>query len=90
MTPSEHKAMVAANLRQIVEVIGGSQAAIAKRIGATPSKFGNWLRGDNYPEPYAMWVLCEAYGVTMDWIYRGKTYGLPVELADGLRAASSA
>jgi hypothetical protein len=37
-----------------------------------------------------MWRLCEEYGVTMDWIYRGRAYGLPAELADGLRAAGAA
>lgn len=90
MKPVEYKTFVAGNLRQIVAVIGDSQAVIARRIGVSPSKLGNWLRGDNYPDPYAMWLLCEAYGVTMDWLYRGRIYGLPAELADGLRAAASA
>ena len=74
----------------IVGVIGGPQSAIAARLGVSKSKLGNWLRGDNYPDPYAMWLLCRHYGVTMDWIYRGEIFGLPVSLADGLRAATSA
>lgn len=90
MTPAQHKQHVAENLSQIVGVIGCPQVRIAEKIGVSKSNFHNWLRGDNYPDPYAMWRLCEAYGVTMDWIFRGRTYGLPVEMADGLRAAAEA
>jgi transcriptional regulator with XRE-family HTH domain len=90
MTPAQHRQHVAENLTQIVGAIGGPRVRIAERIGATKEKFGNWLRGDNYPDPYAMWRLCEAYGVTMDWIFRGRTYGLPVELAASLQAAAEA
>ena len=90
LTPAEHKEHVADNLRRIVAVIGGSQTAIATRLGVSKSRLGNWLRGDNYPDPYAMWLLCLHYGVTMEWIYRGETFGLPSVLADGLRAAVEA
>lgn len=86
MTPAEHKAMVARNLRQIIAVIGRPQVEIAARLEVSKSKLGNWLRGDNYPDPHAMWLLCYHYGVTMDWIYRGQVFGLPAVLADGLRA----
>lgn len=90
MKKHDHKQSVAANLRVIIAVIGGKQNEIARRIGSTPSKLGNWMRGDNYPDPWSMYLLCEFYGVTMDWIYRGKTYGLPVELVDGLKAKGEA
>lgn len=90
MTPAEYKQFVAANLRAIVAVIGGNQSDVAAAIGASKSKFGNWLRGDNFPDPHAMWLLCERYGVTMDWIFRGRIFGLPGHLADGLKAKVSA
>lgn len=90
MTKTQHKQQVAENLRQIVAVIGKPEAQIAASIGESRSKFGNWTRGDHYPDPFAMWRLCEIYRVTMDWIYRGRVYGLPAEMADGLRAAASA
>ena len=89
-TPAEHKKEVAANLRLICAVIGGHQSDIAAAIGVSKSKLGNWLRGDNYPDPFAMWLLCERYGVTMDWIYRGRLFGLPSHLADGLKAKAEA
>lgn len=90
MKKNDHKAFVAGNLRQIIAVIGGKQTEIARRIASTPSQMGNWMRGDHYPDPWSMWLLCEEYGVTMDWLYRGRTYGLPSELADGLRARAEA
>lgn len=90
MTKSEFQRRVAENLTLIIGVLGPSQVEIARRIGVSPSRLGNWMRADNFPDEYAMWRLCEEYGVTMDWIYRGRIYGLPAELADGLRAAASA
>lgn len=90
MKKNEHKTFVASNLRQIISVIGGKQTEIARRISVSPSKLGNWLRGEHYPDPWSMYLLCEAYGVTMEWIYRGRMYGLPGELVDGLRAKAAA
>jgi transcriptional regulator with XRE-family HTH domain len=90
MTPAEHKALVARNLRNVLAAIDQPAAHVAARIGVSKSKFGNWLRGDNYPDPYAMVSLCDHYGVTMEYLYRGRIYGLPAELAVGLAAADAA
>ncbi len=94
MPKSLHKLHVAENLATVIAVVaearGKSQASFAKSIGVSPSKLGNWLRGDNYPDPYAMMQVCDLYGVSMDWIYRRRLFGLDESVAAGLRLAAEA
>lgn len=93
MGSTEHRRQVGERLTLSLEAVGLRQADVARALGVSQSKLGNWMRGDNYPDEYLMTVLCDRYGLTMDWLYRGVIYGLPGELADGLarvRAASSA
>ena len=85
-----HKQHVAENLSSVIEASGLSQSKFARRIGVTPSKLGNWLRGENYPDPVAMIRVCEAFGVSMDWLYRRKIFGIDASVADCLRAAAEA
>lgn len=73
-----------------MEALGLQPAEVARFLGITTSKLGNWLAGRNYPDEYLVAQFCDRYGVTADWIYRGRVYGLPVELADGLAKASAA
>ncbi len=90
---TKHKQEVGARLRLAMEAQGLSQSDLSRVFSVSLSKIGNWLRGDNYPDVYLMTVFCERYGVTMDWLYRGKIAGLPSEMADDLarvRVASEA
>jgi hypothetical protein len=82
MNSSDHKRQVGRNLSLLCQAIGSTDAEIARSVGVSNSKLGNWKRGDNYIDPYVATQLCDRYGVTMDWIFRGKLYGLPKELAD--------
>lgn len=89
MNSSDHKRQVAENLTLVLDVIGLPDAEIARSLGISKSKLGNWKRADNYPDPYIMSLLCDRYGVTMDWIYRRRVYGMPAELADKLLASGT-
>lgn len=55
-----------------MEALGVSQAAVARTLGVSPSRIGNWKRADNYPDAFLMTVFCDRYGVTMDYLYRGQ------------------
>lgn len=90
MSKSLHKRHVAENLNAVIEAVGRGPTYVAREIGVTASKLGNWTRGDNYPDPYAMMKLCDRFGVSMDWIYRRRIFGLDDTLAAGLRAAEAA
>ncbi len=82
MNNDEHRRQVAQNLTLLLQAIGRPDAEIARSIGISSSKLGNWKRGDHYPDPYAAALLCDRYGATMDWIFRSLPYGMPAELAD--------
>jgi transcriptional regulator with XRE-family HTH domain len=82
MNSSDHKQHVGRNLALLLLAIGRPDAEIARSINISSSKLGNWKRGDNYPDPYAATQLCDRYGATMDWIFRGTLYGMPADLAD--------
>ncbi|MGD0107771.1 MAG: helix-turn-helix transcriptional regulator [Rhodopila sp.] len=66
-----HKAQVGRRLRAAIEALGISQAEVAKVLGASSSKPGNWLRGDNYPSEWFVKQFCDRYGITTGWLYRG-------------------
>ena len=88
--PSDHhKAEVGRRLKLTIEALGLSQAEVARGFsGVTPSKLGNWLRGDNYPETHFVTQFCDRYGVTMDWIYRGVLAGASASVADAIWKAA--
>jgi transcriptional regulator with XRE-family HTH domain len=84
MSESLHRAQVGRRLRAAIEALGVSQTEVAKGLEITPSKLGNWLRGDNYPAEWFVKRFCDRYGVTTEWIYRGIVTGMASELADTL------
>ena len=84
MDAATHKVKVGERLRIAIEAIGASQAAVCRQLKVQPSKLGNWLRGENYPDPYFIQRFCDRYGVTADWIYRGVASGVAGSLGDAL------
>ncbi|MFC4168416.1 helix-turn-helix domain-containing protein [Teichococcus aestuarii] len=89
MNSSEHKRQVAQNLTILLNAVGLPDAEVARSVGISNSKLGNWKRGDNYPDPFVLVLICERYGATMDWFYRSRVYGMPAELTDRIIAATS-
>jgi transcriptional regulator with XRE-family HTH domain len=91
MDSATHKVQVGQRLRIAIEAIPASQVSVSKALGVAPSKLGNWIRGDNYPDPWFIYQFCDRYGVTADWIYRGQVSGaMATNLADALWAAEQA
>ena len=90
VTNAEHLASVAQNLERAMEALGLTKSELARSMDITLQKLGNWMRGDNYPDPYKLTLFCERFGVTMDFIYRGKISGLQKDVADGLAKAEQA
>jgi transcriptional regulator with XRE-family HTH domain len=89
MTPDQYKAAIARRLRMAIRTVMEehevTQAEIARQAGISPQRLGNYLRGDNYPDPYALWLFCQRWGMTADWIYRGELHSLPSKYANSLR-----
>lgn len=63
-----------------------SQTQLCKQTGLSNSAYNNYEQGYRIPNLESALVLCEIYNLTLDWIYRGDTAGLPLKLADALRS----
>ena len=90
MDAARHKQLVGARLRQAIKAVDATQSEVARALGISPSKLGNWLRGDNYPDIMALVRLRNRYGITLDWVLAGAVAGLPKGVADCLPAAAKA
>jgi transcriptional regulator with XRE-family HTH domain len=78
---------VGQRLNAVREELGRSINGMSKLLGISRDVWSNWVKGRNWPDEEAMLFLCEKYGLTMDWIYRGQiTSGVPLELALRLEA----
>lgn len=56
------------------------QAAWADKHGFGATQYNNWATGARRIPVENAERLCDLYGVTMDWIYRGKRDGLSENL----------
>lgn len=92
MVATVHKRRVGSRLRIAFEAIEKKQADISRLFpDATPSKIGNWLRGDDYPNEWFLVRFCDRFNISMDWIYRGRvSVAMDTSLADALWAAEQA
>lgn len=81
MNRTQHKAMVGRNLAQIAAIFEREKALsnkeFAESIDAGDKVFSNWVRGKNYPDTYAVYLMFKNHGVTADWIYCSNPAGLP-------------
>jgi transcriptional regulator with XRE-family HTH domain len=84
VSESNYRAEVGRRLRAAIEVLGISQTEVGNTLGVSPSKMGNWLRGDHYPSQWFVKQFCDRYGITTEWIYRGIVSGMSAPLADAL------
>jgi transcriptional regulator with XRE-family HTH domain len=73
----EHRRLVAYRLELALEAIGVTKSEAARAIGVSPSKIGNWTAHNrevlHYPDPELLSRLCDRFGLTMDYLYRGVT-----------------
>jgi len=53
-----------------------TQAEFAARHGFNEDQYGSWERGARRITVEAAEQLCDAYGLSLDWIYRGRRDGL--------------
>ena len=79
---------IGARLRLTREAFGLSQADWYRLAGIWPSAWNNYETGLRRISLDQALKVCDATGVSLDWIYRGATTGLPRGMAskmDGLR-----
>jgi transcriptional regulator with XRE-family HTH domain len=86
MTEDEYKTGVGRRLRIAAQAVTAKEnislAEVARKMRISPQRLGNYFRGDHYPNAFHVWLFCQRYGVTAEWIYREAIPGLPGDLAD--------
>ena len=64
-----------------------TDAAFAEKLGFSPQRWNNFLRGTPLSRDAAI-TLCRAIpGLTLDWLYFAKTEGLTVDVLRRIEAA---
>ena len=85
---TSHKLLVGDRLRTAIEALGKKQVEICRMFGVAPSKLGNWMRGEHYPDPWFIVRFCDRFNVSADYFYRGRvSSAMDGSLADALWAA---
>jgi transcriptional regulator with XRE-family HTH domain len=88
--PTHHNA-IAHRLKLTYQASGErSKAAFCRRVGISSQAWNNYESGINRISIDQALKLTSALGVSLDWIYRGRTFGLPVEFYNRLDPLLSA
>lgn len=69
------------------EALGVSAAQLCRAIDVKPNRWSQYESGER---PITLAVankLCDTYGLTLDWVYRGDPSGLPVRMHQRLSTA---
>lgn len=75
---------VAARLKQTREALKLTQARLCRIADISTSAWNNYETADARIGVDQAIKLCQATGVTLDWIYRGIRSGLPSAILEGL------
>jgi transcriptional regulator with XRE-family HTH domain len=81
---------VAERLRLTRQALRLKQVAICRMTGISPASWNNAETGDARLGVDSATALCQATGVTLDWIYRGIRAGLPHAIAERIRELENA
>jgi hypothetical protein len=85
------KKMIAARLVETRKALDLSAADICRRIGCTANRWSQYESGTSkrtITRPVAE-RLCDEFGLTLDWIYRGNPTGLPYGIALKLKSPAA-
>ncbi len=76
---------VAKRLQLFRKSLGMRQVDLARELGWSQQKWGEWENAKRLPNLRDMIELAERYGVTLDYIYRGDMSRLPDWMAREIR-----
>lgn len=63
-----------------------AQNTFCERASIATNTYNQYERGKTRPSVENAIALCEAYDLTLDWIYRGDPSGLRYDTADKIKA----
>jgi transcriptional regulator with XRE-family HTH domain len=73
---------IAERLENTRGALGLSQSELCAKTGIQRNTYNQWERGKQRPGLSQAMILCETFGITLDWIYRGDPGGIPARLND--------
>ena len=76
---------VAKRLQLFRKSLGLRQVDLARELGWSQQKWGQWEKGRRIPNIPDMIELAERYGVTLDYVYRGDMSRLPEWMSKKIR-----
>lgn len=79
---------IARRLTQSRDALELNAADLCRQISIAPNRWSQYERGDRRITLQIAIKLCERYGLTLDWIYRGDPSGLPQRLATKIKTAA--
>ena len=83
---AEHKLACGNRLRLLIDMLKLSYVEAASLMGVSKNVLRNWMAGENYPQPYALYRLCRSRGVNFDYVFLGDWSSLPHSLGQALDA----
>ncbi|CAN1724410.1 protein of unknown function [Hyphomicrobium sp. 1Nfss2.1] len=81
---------IAERLEIIRAVKGLSQKEFANAAGVNESTYSQYKKGIQAPNLEQANKLCDTWGLTLDWIYRGDNSGLDGDLRDAIKVIRQA
>lgn len=78
--------LIGERLKRTREAMELNQATWCRLVGIETQAWNNYERGLRRISVDQAIKVCQATGVSLDWIYRGIAFGLPIELATALQA----
>lgn len=62
---------IVARINELRVKSGLSKAALAEKVGVTPTTIGNWSKKDSVPTLAVIERICEATGITIEQFFGG-------------------
>ena len=80
------KKIIGQRLRLTRESMRLTQVEFARRAGIAPNTYNQFETGMRLVPPGRAIAICDAYSLTLDWIYRGRMDDLPTRLSKAIEA----
>lgn len=85
--PTDALTMTSWRLQAARRALNLSQRAACRAVTVEPNTWNQWERGKYMPDVLAMGRFGDLYGVTLDWIYRGRADTMAGSLAEKCTSA---
>lgn len=77
---------VGSRLRLAREALRMTQAEFAKQADIAANAYNQFEQGRRMLPPASAIAICDAHGLTTDWLYRGDPGNLPYKLGNAIKA----